>query len=664
MNRRQLDAVSRGDGWHGIRASYALQLSVVLVLGSALFASVVLHVDWAGNPVRVLGRSVFDPDRLPRCVHGFASASNPGTCVCSHGWSAARCDVDAIPSCDRDAILTCDNVVLGYVFGNHPTCACFRECRALLSKQFGELETAFLIKKIRNPRNGGCLDEKGRVVNIQLPANSTKKDPLKTFGEADPVVSKHRRSCIFDCAGEGVCRMHQCECNATRAGQWCQFSRQEVVDYTRELSGKSKKYAEMTLEILELPAALFVPYIMHSYHLGSDVTHAFIQNLLGDPSISRPNHDRHGKLAHPKGNIKIVPFFPDDVSGNVGMSAVGYFDRLLRHIRTLTDANPEHENSWYVFLTNMDRGLCLAPGMRNMFPSNAIIMSSHGGFVLPKFGGECFYPDRDVVLPPFKAFEGEALDIYFKEETKSSSDSPLLYFKGTAKVHDAKNCAGDALMSHDCEAEYGQGVRKYVWDRYNLTNGFVFGPPHESRDKNMTKARFCLIAGGHGWDTRIADSIARGCVPLITQTHVWQPFEHVLRYDKFSMRLKNKTDLERLPEILRAVPLERHARMVRNLRDIYKAFAFTDQLRGLHGRPMGTYHALISLAIVTGTELPREVRDFICSEHGTEFVLELLTRDAQTKVLPCMNLNSGLRVDLPAESSMSPADGKFIFILV
>jgi hypothetical protein len=33
-------------------------------------------------------------------------------------------------------------------------------------------------------------------------------------------------------------------------------------------------------------------------------------------------------------------------------------------------------------------------------------------------------------------------------------------------------------------------------------------------------------------------------------------------------------------------------------------------------------------------------------------------------VLPCMNLNSGLRVDLPAESSMSPADGKFIFILV
>ena len=67
MNRRQLDAVSRGDGWHGIRASYALQLSVVLVLGSALFASVVLHVDWAGNPVRVLGRSVRSGSVAPLC---------------------------------------------------------------------------------------------------------------------------------------------------------------------------------------------------------------------------------------------------------------------------------------------------------------------------------------------------------------------------------------------------------------------------------------------------------------------------------------------------------------------------------------------------------------------------------------------------------------------
>ena len=64
-----------------------------------------------------------------QCLHGYPSASKVGTCVCSHGWGGARCEVDQVPSCDRNATFACHNVVLGVVLARpggycpprHPT---------------------------------------------------------------------------------------------------------------------------------------------------------------------------------------------------------------------------------------------------------------------------------------------------------------------------------------------------------------------------------------------------------------------------------------------------------------------------------------------------------------------------------------------------------------
>jgi len=68
---------------------------------------------------------------------------------------------------------------------------------------------------------------------------------------------------------------------------------------------------------------------------------------------------------------------------------------------------------------------------------------------------------------------------------------------------------------------------------------------------------------------------------------------------------------------------------------VFKAFAWLPGALGLNGRAMAFYHIMTAVAIVTGLDLPMYVREMICSEHGEEFVLGLLTREAQVKVGRC-----------------------------
>jgi hypothetical protein len=49
--------------------------------------------------------------------------------------------------------------------------------------------------------------------------------------------------------------------------------------------------------------------------------------------------------------------------------------------------------------------------------------------------------------------------------------------------------------------------------------------------------RYCLSPYGFGWGIRTAQAVVAGCVPLVIQPHVFQPFEDVLDYDAFSVRL-------------------------------------------------------------------------------------------------------------------------------
>ena len=341
-------------------------------------------------------------------------------------------------------------------------------------------------------------------------------------------------------------------------------------------------------------------------------------------------------VAESKAPVKFVPFFPSDNFDNIGRP-LGWFERLMRAMPA-SDIGPE---AWYVFVSNQDRGMCAHPGMRNLLPEKSVVLSSFGLYSIDDM--ECFYPDRDIVLPAYKKDLGDATPEMFDEKRKNGEDSSLLFFAGTVKAVNPR-CMGNSLLRADCNSVYSQGVRMYIMSKYHNVEGFKL---KDSVDINheMSRAKFCLVAGGYGFDMRLYDAVSRGCVPLLTQQETWQPLQHVLRYDAFSLRIEKK-DLNNLKEVLEAVPKETHARMVANLRHVHKAYVWSPNMKGVKGRSMAIYHVMTALAIVTGLDLPLYVREMICTEHGEDFVLNLLTREAQEKVLPCTI--DGKLVQLPA----------------
>ena len=58
-------------------------------------------------------------------------------------------------------------------------------------------------------------------------------------------------------------------------------------------------------------------------------------------------------------------------------------------------------------------------------------------------------------------------------------------------------------------------------------------------------SKFCLSPYGHGWGIRTNLYMANGCVPVVIQDHVYQPYESVLPYQEFSIRLA-KSDIPKV----------------------------------------------------------------------------------------------------------------------
>ena len=77
---------------------------------------------------------------------------------------------------------------------------------------------------------------------------------------------------------------------------------------------------------------------------------------------------------------------------------------------------------------------------------------------------------------------------------------------------------------------------------------------------DLSSSDFCLVPpGGDGWSSRVDDAVRHGCIPVIIMDGVKMPFEGLLDYSAFAVRVAEK-DVEQLDAILRSVlPATRRA---------------------------------------------------------------------------------------------------------
>jgi hypothetical protein len=91
------------------------------------------------------------------------------------------------------------------------------------------------------------------------------------------------------------------------------------------------------------------------------------------------------------------------------------------------------------------------------------------------------------------------------------------------------------------------------------------------------------IASARRYSKLVVQAAAFGCIPVIVQDGVHMPFEEVLPYDNFAVRVSEK-ELERLPTILAelAADTKRLARMQDELACAVRSPSLLSRLTHLH----------------------------------------------------------------------------------
>ncbi|CAK9877018.1 unnamed protein product [Sphagnum jensenii] len=244
--------------------------------------------------------------------------------------------------------------------------------------------------------------------------------------------------------------------------------------------------------------------------------------------------------------------------------------RAYMHIRDnfpFWNRTSGHDHIWFF---SWDEGACAAP--KEIWNSTILVHwgntnSKHKGSTtayladnwndIPKeWRGDhpCYDPLKDIVLPSWKV--PDPYPILEKFWARPQEERPtLFYFNGNL---------GEAYGGRP-EATYSMGIRQKLASEFGskpnkagklgrqaTQDVLVLAERTPDYRLDLSKSRFCGVFPGDGWSGRLEDSVLHGCIPVIIQDGIHLPFENVLHYDSFSVRIAEEK-LPNLVSILQAI---------------------------------------------------------------------------------------------------------------
>ena len=82
----------------------------------------------------------------------------------------------------------------------------------------------------------------------------------------------------------------------------------------------------------------------------------------------------------------------------------------------------------------------------------------------------------------------------------------------------------------------------------------------------------CVAPSGNGWGIRFTTSVLANCVPLISQPAIVMPFEELMGFPSFSLRVDSEEQIQRLPHRLAQLSEARLLGMRQHLLNASRAF--------------------------------------------------------------------------------------------
>ncbi|XP_057982420.1 uncharacterized protein LOC131167642 isoform X2 [Malania oleifera] len=192
----------------------------------------------------------------------------------------------------------------------------------------------------------------------------------------------------------------------------------------------------------------------------------------------------------------------------------------------------------------------------------------------------CFDPDKDLVLPAWKRPDVNALSSKLWARSRKKRKT-LFYFNGNL---------GPAYKNGRPEATYSMGIRQRLAEEFGSSPNKEgkLGKQHASdvivtplRSENyhetLASSVFCGVLPGDGWSGRMEDCVLQGCIPVIIQDGIFLPYENVLNYETFAVRIP-EDEIPNMINILRAFNETEIEFMLANVKNIWQRFLYRDSV--------------------------------------------------------------------------------------
>ncbi|XP_052175852.1 uncharacterized protein LOC127790391 isoform X2 [Diospyros lotus] len=192
----------------------------------------------------------------------------------------------------------------------------------------------------------------------------------------------------------------------------------------------------------------------------------------------------------------------------------------------------------------------------------------------------CFDPDKDLVLPAWKRPDAKSLSSKLWSRSREERKT-LFYFNGNL---------GPAYDYGRPEHTYSVGIRQKVAEEFGSTPNKEgkLGKQHAedvvvtplrtgNYHEDLASSLFCGVMPGDGWSGRMEDSILQGCIPVVIQDGIYLPYENVLNYESFAVRIQE----DQIPDLIKILRGFNHTEIefrLANVQKIWQRFLYRDSI--------------------------------------------------------------------------------------
>ncbi|GAX86293.1 hypothetical protein CEUSTIGMA_g13705.t1 [Chlamydomonas eustigma] len=392
-------------------------------------------------------------------------------------------------------------------------------------------------------------------------------------------LDDNEEACWFSptCNGHGKCKSGFCHCDPGWWGLGCTRSSAYALE-----SGSKAVPSRLRLRIYmyDIPSEHTFPGEYDDGVYTRDNMYAayeyFIKYFLQDWDVRTENPN--------EANMFFVPALVYFYAGNLG-NPLPHLRKVVKYISTtypFWNRTGGKDHFWWM---TGDQGACWMPEdlMRNpiklvhfgLTGSNLTWRDPPRDLHLDKEYG-CILPERDIVTPPVVHNKfpntGKSIDLFKTILENRGSDARLrkllLFFAGAFQMTDMMYSGGAR-----------QGLNT-TFQNHNPSDVLMMQGTTYRYDDLFLDSKFCVAPYGFGWGLRLSIAVTHACIPVIIQDHVHQPFEDILPYQQFSVRLRVK-DVPSIVSILRSYSDEQLAVMRYELGKHWAAFLWPREAGGL-----------------------------------------------------------------------------------